>query len=256
MNVKNLIHSFALTFAFYTGVAAPSFASDVEVTHIANAGIKIASGDKSVVIDALFTPSSDTNFLNTDQFEQLASQSTDLVLATTASSEHFGTKRTISAMLQNPDALLISTPKVIRKMRSSISDNRLVAPKLELFESAEYQYQGIKVTVFRVPHSDQSRPWSTQNYAFLVEIDRFKVLHAGNANVQDIAKSFPEPQIRGIDLAVVPALCVNHESCVKHLNSLDIKSIAFATNSEQSTQDIASNAPYLAALNKPFELKQ
>jgi L-ascorbate metabolism protein UlaG (beta-lactamase superfamily) len=235
MNLRNLKSLVLLVLSIFFIKA--SLAGNLAIEHLDNAGIKITTDNQTVLIDALHSPSHRSTTVEKATLKQLPSTSADIVLVTNASSEHFSPKLVSGFMLNNPDAILIGTQKVVRKMHGMFNKHRTMSPKLRRFESVKYQYAGIKVTVMNTPLSDPNRQKYTQNNAFLVEIGDFNVLHVGQSEVTNTLKNLTESS-NSVDLAIIPDACIMSEKCVHSLTQMDIENIAFTHTLRDETDNI------------------
>lgn len=80
--------------------SASLFASDLVVEHVANAGVKISSGNRVVLIDAIFATHERFNFLDETEFSQFAKQGADAALVTHFHDDHFGEKRVLALIVK------------------------------------------------------------------------------------------------------------------------------------------------------------
>ena len=211
------------------------------VEHIANAGVKISSGQHSVLIDALFGPHSYFNSLDDKEFSTLSKQGADIAMATHAHSDHFSAKRTSAFLAQNPSAIFIGTPEMQEPLAGSTAGRQVLTPTLDDFQTREYSHNKVKVTVLNFPHM---APHQTQamNYAFLVEINGWKVLHVGDGDVNgDIIRGLKLREMN-IDLALIHDLFPvrkkdSYKTLIKQMN---IKKVAFVHMTDDKAAPLAS----------------
>jgi len=188
MKCKHLLFSLAINM-----VCLSSMASELSVEHVANAGVKITSGGKSVLIDALFGPHSRFNYPSDKHFARLSQQGADVALATHAHSDHFGANRVSQFLNDNPSTLFIGTPDMLQQLKDKASLSQLTTASLSQFQSKTFEHNNIKVTVLDFPHM-QPRPGQAVNFAYLVQINGWRVLHVGDADIN-------RQVIQGLNLA-------------------------------------------------------
>lgn len=93
----------------FMAASKASTASEMKVEHVANAGVKISSGGKTILIDALFGPHSHFNFLTDEAFKTLTDEGADVAFATHAHADHYGADRA-AAFLKGSLTHCLSTP--------------------------------------------------------------------------------------------------------------------------------------------------
>ena len=200
--------------------------TELIIEHVANAGVKITSGDKVTLIDALFGPHKRFSFLNEQEFKLLSKKGANLALTTHAHSDHFHPKQTTTFLQDNVKTLFVSTPQTFKHL-GKITDSALImSPELTGFESQHFTHDGIKVSVLNFPH--MAPQTKTQNYAYLVEVDGWKVLHVGDADINtDIIKAHQLAD-KNIDMLLIYDLFLmvkeNYRELIEQINP---KKVAF-----------------------------
>ena len=171
------------------------------IEHLANAGVKITSGDKVTLIDALFGPHNRFSFLNEQEFKQLSKKGASLALTTHAHSDHFHPKQTTAFLQDNEQALFFATPQAIKHLGKITETAKILSPELTGYQSYQFTHDGIKVSVLNFPHmAPQAK---TQNYAYLVEVDGWKVLHVGDADINTEVIAAHKLAHQDIDLLLI-----------------------------------------------------
>lgn len=224
-----------LTVCFYS--AKPN-ASDLLVEHVSNAGVKISSGDQTVLIDALFGPHSRFNFLNAMQFSELSEQGADVALVTHYHSDHFGEKRVLEFLEKNPDSLFIAPPQVLSFLEGKTSSKLSEEPYLTNYESRHYSHNNIDVEVLHFPHMSPEHNADTQNYAYIVTIDGWKVLHIGDGGITAAVIDGLNLADKKIDFALLHDLCVEQEDCVARIKQMGIKKVAFVHMTDDRAEPV------------------
>jgi L-ascorbate metabolism protein UlaG (beta-lactamase superfamily) len=244
MNLRNLITLILLILSSFS--LKVSYASNLVVEHVANAGVKITADNQTVLIDALHSPAQLSSQADKTALKELSSTSANILLVTNAKSEHFSPKLVSSFMLHNPDAILIGAPKVVHRMHNMFNKNRTISPNLNSFESVRYQYQDITVTAMNTASSNTNdHQKHNQHYAFLVEVGDFNVLHTGEAEITHTIHSLAKSSARRIDLALIPNVCIQDERCVDALTQVDIKNIAITHLGDDTPNKAISSIPAL-----------
>lgn len=222
MKFKHVLISLALH-----SVCLSATATELTVEHVANAGVKIISGDKSVLIDALFGPHPHFNYLDDEQFAQLNQQGADLALATHGHSDHFSTDRVSQFLKANPSTLFIGTPSMLQSLKHKTSLSQLTTASLDNFQSKTFTHNDIKVTVLDFPHMEP-RPGQAKNYGFVVQLNGWTVLHVGDADVSRKAIQGLNLAEYNIDLALIHDLFpVRHPDYQQLLKLINSKHLAF-----------------------------
>lgn len=160
------------------------------LTYIANAGVMLKLGGKKILIDALTTPGNEI-YLDT---EQLASEAmfgdlapydnVDLVLVTHHHRDHFHAESVLKLLKAQPGAHLVSSPEVIRRLKSAdvaseLGTGRWTEVDLALDEHAEIDCKGLMLQIFRTRHDGQDYTDVT-NLMFVIKSD-LVVAHLGDS---------------------------------------------------------------------------
>jgi len=175
--------------------------STITIEHAGNAGIKIISGNKIALVDALFGPHSRFTHFTDAEFSTLTKQGANVALATHVHSDHFHPKRATQFLTANSNTLFIGTPEILGTFNDISVTKNIFAPTLADFQSHLITQDDIKVDVLNFPH--MKIPNSIQNYAYLVEINGWKILHVGDADVTAEVITGHQLAKRNIDVLVV-----------------------------------------------------
>lgn len=251
-NFKNLV------IASMLAVFAPSaMASDLKVDHVANAGVRISSGDKSVLVDALFGPHDFFNFLNEEDFNALIKEGADVAMSTHAHNDHFGTDRTAAFLNGNPQSLFLGTPRMLELLDGQVKPSQVATETFRKYGSKVFNHRGIKITVLDFPHMEPvSHP--TKNYAYLIEMNGWTVLHVGDAGVHAEAIEGLKLADMNIDLAIIHDLFpVRNENYHELIKQMNIGKIAFMhmvdEKAEPTAKWITENLPGAGMLVTGYE---
>jgi len=176
----------------------------VEVTYIANEGFLIETGNKKILIDALFGPE-EFSFCETPDKLQMqkmtracgAFSDVDLVAATHNHRDHFHAPFVSKHLLKNEEACLVSTEQSAGELRRlpdyEVFKNRIktLAPDQNKF--IDTLANGIAIRAYRLQHGpyfvedsltgekiDKHR--NVQNLGFLFNINGIKIFHSGDSS--------------------------------------------------------------------------
>jgi len=222
--MKKLLATLAILSSANAWANPASLSSEPEkliIEHVANAGVKIISGDKVTLIDALFGEHSRFNFLNEQEFTQLSNQGANLALTTHAHSDHFHPKQTTQFLQRNEETLFVSTPQAVKHLGEITKTADIMSPKLSGFQSQKFTHDGINVSVLSFPH--MSPQTDTQNYAYLVEVNDWKVLHVGDANINAKVIAAHRLAEQNIDILLIhdlfPLVVKNYRELIEAMNA-------------------------------------
>lgn len=174
----------------FGALLSATVSAQVTVTYVANEGFLVSSGEKKVLIDALFDegirgyeriPAGLRPLLEgaTGPFEGV-----DLVLATHYHADHFGRQAVVRHLRSNPAAQFVSTPQAAGRVRLDLGgESGLGALAREVFpaegERLSVSHRGVSVDVLNLHHGRGRNP-PVQNLGFLIDLDGFKLLHVGD----------------------------------------------------------------------------
>jgi L-ascorbate metabolism protein UlaG (beta-lactamase superfamily) len=185
------------------------------VTYIANEGFLIEIGTKKVLIDALFDDRRISYCQVPDEATLLRMRDggapfddIDLILLTHNHRDHFSAEIVLSTLEKNPATRLIGPLQATRSLVAdpSIDDQvveRILGVDLEPFESLVQEVEGVRITAIRLPHSryevvdaesgeTTDRHRNVFNLAFLIEVGKTRLLHVGDAVLDQSRKYFEE----------------------------------------------------------------
>ena len=213
--------------AVFMAASQASTATELKVEHVANAGIKISSGGKTILIDALFGPHSHFNFLTDNEFKTLTDEGADVALATHAHADHYGADRAAAFLNGSPNTLFIGTPRMHTTLKGKAKAEQVATTELSEFGSKTFSHRSVKVEVLNFPHM-MPREGTPVNYGYVVEVNGWKVLHVGDANVSmEMVKGLKLAD-KKIDMAVLHDLFpVRQENYAAILKQIGAKKVAF-----------------------------
>ena len=255
LKFKNVFVGILLTTFSYI-----SLATELNIEHVANAGVRISSGDQTVLIDALFGPHKRFNSLSDEDFTPLIRQGADIALATHAHSDHFSSKRTLAFLKQNPETLFIGTPQVLELLDKNNVSSQLASESLIEFQSKQFTHHNINVTALNFPHGDPEYHGKTQNYGYLVEINGWKILHVGDAGINSERIEGLKLSERNIDLALIHDRCLRQNDCVELIGQMNVGKVAFIHMTDDKTEPLVKwlkvNFPNATVLVTGYERMQ
>lgn len=204
-----------------------SLATQLIIEHVANAGVKISSADKNILIDALFDPHKRFNSLNEEEYIQLTLQGADVAVTTHTHSDHFGVNRVSDFLRNNRKTLFVGTPQSMSKLEGKVPSSQLNTEKLTGFESKRFKYNGIYIEALNFPHMDPKVHGKTQNYAYLIEVNGWKVIHIGDGDINSNRIDGLKLAERNIDVALVHDRCLMQKDCAKRMKQMNVGKVVF-----------------------------
>ena len=203
------------------------FSADLKIEHIANAGVKVTSGGKVVLIDALFGPHQRFNSLSDPNFDTLSQLGADVAMATHIHDDHFGEERVSNFLKNNKNTLFIGTPMMIEKLDGKVAARQLASGSLSGFDVKIFEHNNINISALNFPHMDFDNDQAI-NFAYIIEINGWKVLHVGDGDVNaDVIKGL-ELAKENIDIALIHDLFPDRKENYKELiKQMNIDKVAF-----------------------------
>jgi L-ascorbate metabolism protein UlaG (beta-lactamase superfamily) len=191
-------------FVLLTSSALACAPTEVKVVAIANEGFLITSGRHTVLIDALFRATGPYP----DFFQEAPSEDllqgmitgdgefahVDLALASHVHHDHFNAEIARAFLARHRETVLVGTDGVAAALAGlpgfdEIAE-RVVVPIRTRGSCRQAEIKGVDVTACLVPHAGGGDP---DNLVFVVDLDGFRFLHEGDADMTPTA-------FRGLDL--------------------------------------------------------
>lgn len=184
----------------------------LRVTYVANEGFLIGSGERRVLVDALFREGVAGYQVSTSGTRDLMErgvppfESVDLVLATHHHADHFDPLAVGRHLTRNPRALFVSTRQAVDQLRANYDRYDRIADRVRAVVPGEGERQrvshaGIEVDVLFLHHG-RNRP--IENLGFLIRIGGRTLLHVGDAMATLDDFSVYELPAAGVDVAFLP----------------------------------------------------
>jgi L-ascorbate metabolism protein UlaG (beta-lactamase superfamily) len=188
---KRIAAALLLILAIFIGVAVSKNNRQLTITYIANDGFLVSSGDKKILIDALF----DTSFgeyavpsapLVKDMINQTPPfEKVDLFLVTHSHRDHFYAPYVIDFLKHHPETEFVGPKMACDLLREDVKPlQRLHEIDLEIGGSTEKILREIPLKIFRTKHAGDPEGTREENLAYLVDLNRVKLLHTGDGPIE------------------------------------------------------------------------
>ncbi|WP_171045690.1 MBL fold metallo-hydrolase [Pseudoalteromonas rubra] len=185
-------------------------ASSLMLEHAGNAGVRVSSGEHSVLIDVLFGPHTFFTSLSNSEFDAMHSRSAAVAMATHQHDDHFTPARALRYLQRHPSTMMLGPPQVVEALNGQVDAERLHTRVLTAYQSQRYELNGVKVTMMHFPHMAPHAD-TVQNYAYLVEINGWTVLHVGDGELTDDIITELKLDEQRIDVALIYDLLVSRQ---------------------------------------------
>lgn len=205
MKIKLII---VMIYAYTISVNSQS--KKVDVSYIANCGFLIGSGDKQILIDALFnngynylTPLD--SIVSVIQKGKKSFNHSNSLLITHNHPDHFDAKLVTKYLNNNIKNIVIAPSLVINSIRGqgnlAISDRQLIEIPETNQKGFDTVIYGIKFSSYFLQHDN--RP-EIQNVGYVIEIDGIKIFHSGDNTGANISEfELMQLQNKNIDVALL-----------------------------------------------------
>ncbi len=277
--MRNFIKTLAIVFLLVTAVCSqgkkaevskPDDAKNLSVKYIANEGVLISSGGKTILIDGLhreykpdflFPPA---DLLKSLETAAMPYDKINLLLVSHLHLDHFHPQSIGLHLKNNPKAMLASSEQIIGEVAKSFADYEKIKSQIkpishEWKKSVEYNQDGIKVRFLGLRHGGENFKW-IQNFGHLIELGGKKLLHLGDADMT--AENFSAFNLsqENIDVAFIPywfLLSENGRKLVKEqFNPKQIIAIHIPPNeAEEVSARLKKDIPGLITFTKILEEK-
>ena len=171
--------------------AGPSGRGDpLRLTFIANAGVLVSSGERKVLIDALFDkPNPEYRAPSPEVLDKIMKAETPfdgvgLVVVTHNHPDHFDAALAVRYLESVVRPILLAPADAVADMRKIASDWTKIAPRIvaldmQVGETTSRDLMGIPVKAFRTRHSGDRE--SPMNIMYALELDGWRVFHEGDS---------------------------------------------------------------------------
>jgi L-ascorbate metabolism protein UlaG (beta-lactamase superfamily) len=187
---------------------------NLSVRYIANEGVLISSGDKTILIDGLhreykpaylFPPA---DLLKSLENAEKPYDKINLLLVSHIHSDHFHPHSIGLHLKNNPRVALASSEQVVGEVAKDFADYEKIKSQIkpvahEWKKTVELNHGGVKIKFLGLRHVNKQHA-SIQNLGHLIEIDGKKLLHIGDADMT--AENFSAFNLaqEKIDIAFIP----------------------------------------------------
>lgn len=170
--------------------AGPAGPDDtLRLTFIANAGVMVSTGERKVLIDALFdNPNPDYRAPSPDVVDKIMKDETpydrvDLVIVTHNHPDHFDAALAVRYLESRARPILLAPADAVAEMKKIAKDwgqieSRVVSLNLMAGEKDKRDLKQIPIRAFRTLHGQQESP---MNVMFLFELDGWRIFHEGDS---------------------------------------------------------------------------
>ena len=205
---------FVVMLALVAPTAALVSAPSVTITYLANEGFLIVSGEKKILVDAIFAEGIDPyRKLGGDRQAALLAgrppfDGVDLVLATHVHADHFAPEPAIKFLRARAETILITTPQArasIARQLGSPDDPLLKRVRSSLPGEGKretFTHAGISITTLNLHHGRSQNP--TENLGFLITLGSVKLLHVGDTMANREEFAINDLVKASIDVALLP----------------------------------------------------
>lgn len=194
--------------------AKPGIAAGVMVTYLANEGVLLTAGGKGVLIDALFrggvTGYAQVQPATLSKLERAEPpyDKISLVLVTHRHGDHFDRESVATHLANNKRAVLLSCEQVTKSVHQAAIDTGPMAARIRDIhpqgsEKIQQTVDGIAVDVLKLSHGG-GRFANVLNFGFIVHLGGKRILHIGDAHLNDATRAPLEQHAVGVDVACVP----------------------------------------------------
>jgi len=188
--------------------------SAVTVTYIANEGVFVSDGKRGVLIDALFREGVEGYArLAPDVLEKVETatppfDAVKLIVVTHRHRDHFNAASIARHLEHNPNAMLVAPENARELVEEAANDAGALRERMRFHtppagESAKLEHAGITVESFFVSHGS-GRFAKVHNLGHIVTIGKKRILHLGDAELDEGAFGPVRTFARNIDIACVP----------------------------------------------------
>jgi len=215
-----------------------SYATELTIEHVANAGVRIVSDESAVLVDALFNTNKYYNYLDDDDFKQLNRKNSDIALVTHSHSDHYTADRTLTFLQSHPETILVAPLSVTKELQGKVENKQLHASRLTEFANKQLDHKNISITALNFPHAGAFAPDASEslkirfhkeypNYAYLIEVNAWKILHIGDGDFTSAEIDINELAKMKIDVALLPSWIPEEDGGLDFIKSINAKNVVF-----------------------------
>ena len=208
-----------------SGDIAAQTRKSVSITYTGNMGILISNDKTAVWIDGLhefYGP----DYLNPpDTILEKAFEKKDIfkalqwLLFTHYHRDHYSANLVKRFLKLNPHHKVAGAPQVIDSFSARYIINAWNRNSVILKDTSF----SLQVKAFNIPHTWPQRHTKVQNIAYLVELNKIRILHVGDADADP--EAFSRVQSESVDVMIVPSWFLENENAKKIIGQLHPKKI-------------------------------
>ena len=255
-----------------TSTGTQNAPAELEITYLANEGFLIQSPVIKVVIDGfLKSPYLGYESLTKEAHKQLTTGSAPfdgriLGLVSHAHRDHVQARVAARFLAANRGAAMVSSPQVLNGLAAFLKDKPAVQSKLFPIvlaagesESFDLQPADASIQFMNLPHAGDGKS-DVHNYAHLIRIGEFRVLHLGDAEVKrELFEPFDFSE-QEIDVAFVPSWFFASAEGAAIIDEMIQPRITIAchippTDLELFTQRMKVNNPHVIVFSERMETR-
>jgi len=189
----------------------------LKIAYVGNMGVCIEHGDKTVLIDGLHQfynieyvfPSEDlVNKLITGRFKDFSA--IEFCLFTHLHGDHFSGKYSKAFLENNGEGTIIGSYQIKEGIDKTLSKPDSISNRIKVIpynkRPHSVEKSGVKITSIQCDHANPDYHGETQNIAFLVTMDDYKILHVGDTSWELTKEPFKTLNIKNekLDVAILP----------------------------------------------------
>jgi len=215
-----------------------SYATELTIEHVANAGVRIVSDESAILVDALFNTNKYYNYLDDKEFKRLNSKNSDIALVTHSHSDHYSADRALTFLQSHPETVLVAPLSVTTELQGKVENKQLHASRLTGFTQKQLDHKNITITALNFPHAANFRPKTPEsikikfhkefpNYAYLIEVNNWKILHIGDGDFTSPEIDVEKLMKMNIDVALLPSWVPEEDGGLEFIKRIKAKKVVF-----------------------------
>jgi L-ascorbate metabolism protein UlaG (beta-lactamase superfamily) len=139
----------------------------------------------------------------------------------------------------NPEALFVGTPQALNKLKGKAAYSQLLTERLTAFESKHFKHHGIYIEALNFPHIDPKVHAKTQNYAYLIEVNGWKVIHIGDGDINSNRIDGLKLPQRNIDVVLVHDRCLTQKDCAERMKQMNVGKVVFVHMTDNRVKPVS-----------------
>lgn len=242
--------------------------NEVEVTYIANDGVMISNGEKTVMIDAVNSWGNLQGWIRPSSPQLLAIENgnppyddIDVIMITHAHGDHYSTSAVQNYLSDHPNTKLISTPQVLSAF--SAFSSQIVDLSLTQFNKETVIVNDIEIDVLYIKHFNQFGNdfcTTTQNFGYVVHMEDKTFMHLGDVDLDESNLDQLDLLADNITVVMIPTfgdlISQAHKTAlIDHVNPQNIIALHFLISQmPTSISQVNSLFPDAIKFTEPFEV--